>query len=361
MRVRAVSGQPLYGERMVLPVAANLSSHHQATIHSLAMDGPRVPPHPGFYCRLRNQPDHLVPQYQLEGDLAAKGESRHLFLNPECHFMNVQDLPGEFHERAWVTDGFTWEPNEVVALVHDPGTGTLQPFWLDAELGALLASRRQDAIPFLSSCQRLALTLAGILVPRDHSLRRQELWSETISRCATQFAQRGYAPIAGLIHPLHLSALRRYYRQLVRSGRLSLGDSQNPRRYGAHNEVVARFFHHALVPVLSAIAREPIKPSYVYLGAYQEGAELGEHRDRSQCEFSVTLCLDYTPEPRLYTPWPIKLRTPEGQTTVFQAIGDGLLYRGCRLPHSRGRLPTGHTSTSLFFHYVAEDFEGPLS
>jgi hypothetical protein len=46
--------------------------------------------------------------------------------------------------------------------------------------------------------------------------------------------------------------------------------------------------------------------------------------------------------------------------TVFQAIGDALLYRGRELPHSRDALPEGHTSTSIFFHYVREDFAGSL-
>jgi hypothetical protein len=30
------------------------------------------------------------------------------------------------------------------------------------------------------------------------------------------------------------------------------------------------------------------------------------------------------------------------------------------LPHSREPLPEGHTSTSIFFHYVREDFVGSL-
>jgi len=55
------------------------------------------------------------------------------------------------------------------------------------------------------------------------------------------------------------------------------------------------------------------------------------------------------------------LHTASGKTTVFQGIGDGLIYSGCELPHSRDRLPPGNTSTSLFFHYVREGFTGPLT
>ena len=163
-----------------------------------------------------------------------------------------------------------------------------------------------------------------------------------------------------LIHPFHISALRRYYRHQLRTGKLHLGDTQSPLRYTAYNDPVARFFHQQLSAVVTAFAGEPVKPSYVYLASYQPGAILPKHTDREQCEFSVTLCLDYAPEPRCATPWPLYLHKPSGKVTVFQAIGDALLYRGCRLPHSRDALPEGHTSTSIFFHYVREDFKGSL-
>ena len=88
---------------------------------------------------------------------------------------------------------------------------------------------------------------------------------------------------------------------------------------------------------------------------------LEQHTDREQCEFSITFCLDYSPEPSLATGWPLLLHTDSGTVSVYQAIGDGLLYRGRELPHSRDTLREGRTSTSIFFHYVREDFSGPLN
>jgi hypothetical protein len=106
---------------------------------------------------------------------------------------------------------------------------------------------------------------------------------------------------------------------------------------------------------------EPVKPSYVYLASYMSGADLKKHTDREQCEFSVTLCLDFSPEPALATSWPIRLDSSSGTVTAHQALGDGLVYRGTRVPHYRDVLPQGFTSTSLFFHYVPEDFSGRLN
>ncbi len=183
---------------------------------------------------------------------------------------------------------------------------------------------------------------------------------ERITKTSSAFREKGYAPLGDLIHPFHIAALRRYYRYLIRTGAIRLGDGQSPRRYVAYNEPVARYFHHDLAARLSAIAGESLKPSYVYLASYLSGAELKKHTDREQCEFSVTLCLDFSPEPTLATPWPIRLDTPTGTVTVYQALGDGLAYRGTRLPHYRSALGAGQTSTSIFFHYVGADFTGSL-
>src|SRR5262249_1315975 len=150
------------------------------------------------------------------------------------------------------------------------------------------------------------------------------------------------------------------YRFQIRSGALPFGDDQSPRRYVSHNDSVSRFFHHYLTPIVRKIVGEPIRPSYVYLASYQEGATLERHTDREQCEFSVSFCLDYSPEPTRHTPWPLLLHLDRGTITVFQRIGDGLIYRGRQIPHSRYELPAGNSSTSIFFHYVREDFNGSL-
>ena len=246
--------------------------------------------------------------------------------------------------------------------VKDPGSNVLLPFWLGPEFAAVFRGVQPgDPAPSELSEQALStLAMANVLVASDYVTERRKQWTARISICREQFQQKGYAPIGLLIHPFHISALRRYYRHLIRTGKLRLGDQQSSRRYVAHNESAARFFHHQLTSAVAEMAGEPVKPSYVYMASYQPGAILEKHTDREQCEFSLTLCVDYSPEPRNATPWPLYLHTPSGKVSVFQAIGDALLYRGRELPHSRGPLPQGHTSTSIFFHYVREGFEGRL-
>jgi hypothetical protein len=310
-----------------------------------------------FSCILDGQPDHLTPP-QVSSYWSEDMAGRPLFLNPDCQLRSSGELPnGVSLDKPLIE---TFAPMEDMAWVHNSGIGAWQPFWLGRGIKAALADL-QDGTPVTSlphHCQR-SLAMAGVLIDRQNTSHRDNL-AASLSRSADHFQRNGYAPVRGLIHPFHISAMRRYYRNLVRTGNLPLGDGQSSRRYHAHNEGVARFFHLQLTGAMSKIAGQTVKPSYVYFVSYQGGALLEKHTDRCQCEFSITLCLDYSPEPQVATPWPLKLHTPKGTTTVYQSIGDGLAYRGCEVPHSRGVLPRGHTSTSIFFHYVREDFSGPL-
>lgn len=310
-----------------------------------------------FHCQLEKQPDHLVPQYAL----AAQRQDREgLSLNPDCLFTETGELPSPLSENASSAEKLALQGP--VAWVPHWATGQMQPYWLSHELRDRLEDLRsgKGSSSDISPDARESLAMAGVLVKPDEAVSERRRWTETLANAAGEFQERGYAPLAGLIHPFHVAALRRYYRHRVRTGGMVLGDGQSSRRYVAHNDGVARFFHHQLTAAMSAIAGEAVKPSYVYVASYQGGAKLDVHTDRLQCEFSITFCLDYAPEPQLATPWPLKLHTKSGIVTVYQAIGDALLYRGRSVPHSRDTLRHGQTSTSIFFHYVREGFSGAL-
>ncbi len=249
-----------------------------------------------------------------------------------------------------------------MAWVRNLATGNLLPFWLGPQMQSVVRDLRPNEVAPVSVPEsvRSVLAAADILIPEDRTSQPSRQREELVNRASPVFRERGYAPLGDLIHPFHVAALRRYYRHLIRTGAIRLGDKQSPRRYVAYNEPVARFFHQDVTATLGALAGEPLKPSYVYMASYLGGAELKKHTDREQCEFSVTLCLDFSPEPNLETPWPIRLDTPTSNVTVYQALGDGLAYRGTRLPHYRSPLAQGQTSTSIFFHYVGADFAGSL-
>lgn len=328
---------------------------------------PRLPPS-SFYCLLDEQPTHLFPQRFIVADGWETSATGPLFLNPDCHFSHDRDLPPLVAELPHLPQSFAWEGvgegagERKIAWVRDPATEMILPFWLGPRLSALLTNLQSgDAVAAdFPANARSVLAAAGILVEEDYAATRCQEWTEIVTHCAARFREKSYVPIGKLIHPYYLAALRRYYRYLVRNGMLQLGDEHNLRRYVAHNETVARFLHLQLTAAVSSIVGEPVKPSYVYVASYLAGEDLKRHTDRPQCEFSISLCLDFSPEPVRETSWPLYLDTKTRKLTVYQAIGDGLLYRGRELPHYRDPLPQGNTSTSIFFHYVREAFSGPL-
>jgi len=311
-----------------------------------------------FHCLLDELPLHLVPRSVTK---TARSESDEpLFLNPACQFTLAGQIPDTCSGLPILLDAFALQGR--IAWVTDSGNGMTMPYWLsprlDAELDGLRAGRRVAAS--IPEAWRTLLLQAEILVTERNREARGSRWERQRADGVALFRARGYAPLRELIHPFQVAALRRYYRYLIRTGAIQLGDGQSPRRYVAHNEPVAGYFHHQLTRAVSSIVGEAVKPSYVYLASYVSGAELPKHTDREQCEFSVTFCLDFSPEPVLETPWPIRLDTPQGDVTVYQALGDGLAYRGTRVPHYRDVLGADQSSTSIFFHYVAADYNGSL-
>jgi hypothetical protein len=312
---------------------------------------PEMFPSAGFYCLLDEQPDHLLPRSNFWDDEAEGSDWR---INPNCLSVGDPQFPFALTEEIKTLRPFLSSKRTV--WIQDPALMGWWPYGIGEAFSSAIAAD----INCFTLEQKKVLAGACLLLPRAGKSQREKQWHEAIPNAQQYFAANGFVPIRGLIPPFLVAALRRYYRFHIRSGHLKLGDTQSSRRYIAHNEPVARYFHRQLTHAISTIAGRPLKPSYVYAGCYQEGAELKKHTDREQCEYSFTFCLDYSPEPENETPWPIHLDTKEGTVTVFQSIGDALIYRGCRLPHYRHPLQKGHTSTSIFFHYVDKDFMGTL-
>ena len=310
-----------------------------------------------YYCLLDELPLHLLPPPLPESGPEASPD---LVLNPDCKLCGPNELPQELAEQQEFLSAFALQ--YPIAWVRNEYAVFLNPLWVGPKLELLIRELRSDQpIPeSVPASARSVLEAAGIFISVP-SIEQRRIERELALRKASElFQTRGYAPLHGLIHPFHIAALRRYYRHRIRSGMIPLGDGQSPRRHVAYNDPLARFFHSQIATTLSKVVGEPIKPSYVYLASYLSGAELKKHVDREQCEFSITLCLDFSPEPEFATPWPICLDTPRGKVTVYQTLGDGLAYRGTKLPHYRSKLGEGQTSTSIFFHYVAANFTGSL-
>jgi hypothetical protein len=309
-----------------------------------------------YHCLLDEQPYYLVPTRLYRPDAAQE----QLVVNPLCRFSWLEATPDELAARVPFAEYML--PAEWMVWVEDPGSQAIWPYWLGHEFAGYLANlspgyRVDESLP---PHALWVLMQANVVVDPNFSEQRRAEWAQHVWNSARDF-ERGYVRVEHLIPAFHLGAMRRYYRHHTRRGSFQMGDGQVARRYVSHNDGVARFFQYQLTNAVNDIARASVRPTYSYLVAYESGAELECHTDREQCEYSITMCIDATPEPQDQSPWPICLQVQDGVLAVWQHLGESLLYRGRYLPHYRPQLPDGCTSTSLLFHYVDSDFTGSLS
>lgn len=316
------------------------------------MNAYNLPSH-RYHCLLDEQPHYLIPRRLLQRDNASP-----LIVNPLCQFSWHGGSPRLPAGHTFLPGGFL--DSEHIVWVSDAATGTRWPYWIGREYFGYLANFKpgRTVSENLPDHVRWVLRVAEVLVAPNQGEWRHRSWLYSLNLC--EGFRRGYAVLLNFIPALHLGSLRRYYRALVRQGAFALGDEQVERRYVAHNEPVARYLHSQFTRMVSQIAGLQVKPSDSYVVAYQGGAQLERHVDRPQCEYSLTISTDFAPEPTEQCPWPINLDLGKRTVRVWQYLGEGLFYRGRRLPHYRRRLPITQSSTSLLLHYVESSFADSL-
>lgn len=304
-------------------------------------------PRERFWCLLDEQPDHLVPPRLIAGPPAGEGWR----INPACWF-GWQGAPSpDLALRIGQPEGFFDSP--WIVWVDDPATRAVSPFWLGPELAHYLVEMQpgQPIEAWPRDELAAALLQSQVVVLPDHAEQRRQSWTAA-ARWYADHWPRGLVAMDDLVHPFLLGALRRYFRRRTRAGAFPLGDGQTEWRYVAHQEPVAAYFHRQLAARVSDVVGAVVDPSYNYVAIYQGGAALEPHTDRRACEYTVSLAVDATPEPQAQVPWPLHLAAPEGVVSVWQPLGDGLLFRGRHLSHWRDPLAEGHSSTSVLFHFV---------
>lgn len=305
------------------------------------------------------EPSGLIPPRALDADVP----SGDLIVNSSFRYEARGETPPEIRERVRFTDsllrGFP------LAWIEDWGTGIWVPLWVRDEWVAVVESLRpgEPAPSTLTQREMRTLVSANVLVAPDAERKQRAAWDAIRLDAAAQFRSEGYAIVRRLIHPVLRNTLRQYYRALVTRARLPQGDDQVAERYRLHSEPAAMFLHAQIADMVGRLAGEAVKPSYVYFTSYPAGSALPRHVDREQCEFSISLLVDYAPDPVGPSGWPLFLEHPglrDGIVSADLAVGDALFYRGRQLTHYRDQLPAGHQSSSVFLHYVREDFSGDI-
>lgn len=160
-----------------------------------------------------------------------------------------------------------------------------------------------------------------------------------------------------------------------------------------NNEFVRKFIHnpsffvnihYQLKDIASDFFKEKVKPSYCFLSMYENNGICPLHIDRDQCRYTI----DYLIRTTQKDPWPIHIGkhmtdsermrliidnnchpqtdeeiedriSKEEFETVELMPNDAVLYSGTHQWHYRSQRLNG-TADLIFFHFVPEDFNGPL-
>lgn len=233
------------------------------------------------------------------------------------------------------------------------------PFWVTDDAATHLTDLHPGtAPPPLPPPLAHALAEVGALVPAD---RPPPVPLARFARHRSAYQADGHVVVHDLLGARELAALRRYYAALLAAGLVPFGDRQNAARFSIYNDPVGRFVHARLAGAMSAVAGQPVVPSFAYFFSYLEGAVLEPHKDRAQAEFSISLQIDHAPEPAAETHWPLCFTLDDGRTAAADLrIGDAVLYHGRALTHHRRPLPAGQRSSILVLEYVPHDFRGLL-
>ena len=142
-----------------------------------------------------------------------------------------------------------------------------------------------------------------------------------------------------------------YFQKRIAEGYLIQGDNLVPDRFIEYDEKLCSYFHHAFVPFVSAIVGTKVKATNTYYCSYPPGSKLPPHRDREDCQVTISILLTEAPKP-----WPLAIEKQgaRGKFTVYSLphAGDAVLFAGRKLLHSRPRLTGKHPMSSLLLHYV---------
>lgn len=183
------------------------------------------------------------------------------------------------------------------------------------------------------------------------------------------FATDSYTIIRGLVDPewcrilydyVRYSAMRSEIKQHNDKERYheawdgTFNDKQCPGSYSNYGDPMMDSMLMTHGPIFEQATGMKLAPSYSYYRMYKHGAELRRHKDRPSCEISATVCLDWDDSncENVCTPWPIYVKTPQGEEVAVELRqGDAMVYKGCEVEHWREPFH-GIAAAQLFYHYT---------
>jgi hypothetical protein len=158
-----------------------------------------------------------------------------------------------------------------------------------------------------------------------------------------------------------LNILQNYIKDNIDNNKFRLGDRQSE-RYKIRNDIITRIIHYEFLELIEYVIGKKLKPTYTYLSAYIEGADLPPHTDNPDCEYTVSFVIYKEPYDLYYPIYVDKTKqdrkhkgrydyTPEKDKCIEIDcdIGSAMLFAGTDHIHFREKLQGKYYT--LLLHY----------
>jgi hypothetical protein len=343
------------------PVSSSAAEYDRLCDIGFLVPSDRVSQPVWYSCDVLDPPTDLVPVHARR-DLISTGLAGDLVVNPALQHFGREGPPESMRGRLKLRSQFHPGRSWLWIQEEDLCAPCLYSYSSERAVGLSRLVAAEPAPPTLDEATRHRLLAADVLSAAGAVSRRRENRDTRFARARRELQADRHTVLRHVIPPLEVAALRRYYRSAIAEGFFEPSDAQWPNRSFSSRDGIAQFFHAQLTGLVSEIAGERFKPSFQFFASYREGAELPPHRDREQCELAMSILLDFSPEPVDASPWPLFVQPPQADspTPIAQGIGDAVLYYGREVRHHRETLKSSDYSSSWFFFYVHENFQGSL-
>jgi hypothetical protein len=171
-----------------------------------------------------------------------------------------------------------------------------------------------------------------------------------------QFKLKGYVRIKSCLDLNFCNLVFNYLKIRSIFSKNTVEDNFVPGTFALYADPLMESILMALRPLLREFSDCPISPTYSYCRLYKHGDVLTKHKDRLECEFSVTIPFGFeylSKESQSSNAesntWPIYMN---GEP-VYAEPGDVLIYRGIEVEHWRDEFK-GTSQAQAFFHYISD-------
>jgi hypothetical protein len=206
--------------------------------------------------------------------------------------------------------------------------------------------------------------ICRILIPRNNK-DTQKYYKNELGGIKEQLHKDKYARLPNILSLPQVVHLRNYYEMIIAEG-YSYRNGPNEivqRKCFFKDDSVCRNYIEGYLPFFSQICSKPVRPGVPYLLAYQPGEILQEHRDGpDSSEFTVSIQLYYRNKGSLsQNRWPLFLESKANggvmEEHMIQA-GNGIIFMGQELLHSREQLSKNQKSGIILFSYRDINYAG---